>query len=564
MKQTTIYDAVIIGSGAGGSGVAYKLATAGFRVALIEKGRLIGRSEFSKDELAYCRRDIVTPNPFQEYHMVEELKNGRWEERPTYTQGWGFWNGNIVGGSSNFMSGMFHRMHPNDFKLKSLYGDIEGANVVDWPIDYETLEPYYTQCEEIIGISGAFTSHPFEPPRSTADFPQPPTKENAIVKLFDTTCQTLGIKPLVTPRAILSQNRGPRDACYYSNFCGSYGCSSGAKGSAREALILPALATGNLTLLSRTHATTLLCNKADNIHAVKVVNSDTMQSSTIYAKLFVVAAQAHESVRLLLNSANHFHPNGLSNKSGLLGKNLLFSGGGFGEGTLTKQHLSPAIFEQLMQPGLFFNRSILDWYQIEPLFGKAYKGGLIEFMFSHQNIIGRAVHEAGSQKKLLWGEPLITHLQKRFKEQKRIRFEVFNDWLPHNNCYITTSSTHKDRYGMPVGKFRIAAHPHDLVVGNHLASKATQILKKMGAINITSSISADPSPNLIAGGCRFGDNPHTSILNRYCQSHEIPNLFVTDASFMPTGGSVPYTWTIYANALRVGEHIAKLLPTLKG
>ena len=563
MKQTQIYDAVIVGSGAGGSAVAYTLAKAGYKVALLEKGRLIRRSEFSKDELAYCRREIITPNPFKEYHLVETFEDGLWQETPTYTQGWGFWNGNIVGGSSNLMSGMFHRMHPNDFKLKSIYGDIEGANVVDWPIDYQTLEPYYAQCETLIGISGHFKPHPFEPPRSTPNFPQPPTKENTIVKQFDSSCQTLGLSSLVTPRAILSQQTPTRNACYYSNFCGSYGCSSGAKGSAREALIMPALATGNLTLLSHTHVKQLLCDKADHINAAVVVDTLTQQERKVYGRLFVVAAQAHESVRLLLNSANRFHPHGLANSSGELGKNLLFSGGGFGEGALTKEGLNHADFQALMQPGLFFNRSLLDFYEMKPLLGNAYKGGLIEFMFSHQNIIGRAVREAGSQERLLWGEALSLQLQKRFKEEKRIRFELFNDWLPHDNCYVTTSKTHKDCYGMPVGKLRISGHPHDLVVGNHLAQEAVKVLEHMGASNITTQVSADPSPNLIAGGCRFGTDPRTSVLNPHCQAHDIPNLFVADAAFMPTGGSVPYTWTIYANALRIGEHMVSLLRTMK-
>jgi choline dehydrogenase-like flavoprotein len=114
---------------------------------------------------------------------------------------------------------------------------------------------------------------------------------------------------------------------------------------------------------------------------------------------------------------------------------------------------------------------------------------------------------------------------------------------------------------MPVGKIHIYGHPHDLKVANNISKKCVDILKKMGAEDIYSSISATPAQNLIAGGCRFGDNPKNSVLNRYCQSHDIPNLFVADASFMPTGGSTPYTWTIYANALRIGEYIANLLKT---
>jgi choline dehydrogenase-like flavoprotein len=327
------YDAIVIGSGAAGGTVAHQLCQAGYKVALVEKGQLIRRGEFSKDELAYCRRDIVTPSLYDEYHTIEERVDGEWKETPTYDSGWSFWNGNIVGGSSNLMSGMFHRMHPDDFRLLSKYGAIEGANIVDWPIDYSDMEPYYTLAETLIGISGKAQKHPFGPPRSTPDFPQPPTDENRVVELFDKSCKRVGVTPLVTPRAVLSRDKGDRNACYYSNFCGSYGCSSGAKSSSREALIRPALATGNLKLMSNTYVKKLQSEK-EHVTSVETVNTITGKEQTLTARIFVVAAQAHESARLLLNSANRHYPNGLGNSSGELGKNLIFSAGGSGQGVL--------------------------------------------------------------------------------------------------------------------------------------------------------------------------------------------------------------------------------------
>ena len=554
------YDAIIVGSGASGGAVAHQLCQAGYKVALLEKGRLIRRGEFSKDELAYCRRDVVTPSLFDEYHIIEEKIDGVWTETPTYESNWSFWNGNIVGGSSNLMSGMFHRMHPDDFRLLSRYGAIEGANIVDWPIGYDEMEPYYTLAETLIGISGKAQKHPFEPPRSSLDFPQPPTKENKIVKLLDKSCRALGITPLVTPRAVLSRDKGDRNACYYSNFCGSYGCSSGAKSSSREALIRPALASGNLTLMSNTQVKRLLSGR-EHVKSVEVVNTITGEERSLTARIFVVAAQAHESVRLLLNSANSYYPDGLGNSSGELGKNLIFSAGGSGQGVLRKKSLKAISFDALMERGLFINRSVLDWYAIEkddvrdkP--AEKIKGGLVEFMFEHQNNISRAVKSRYESGKLLWGKAFGEVLKKTFVEGKSIRFEVFNDWLPTDDCYVSVSKEKKDRYGMPVGKLRINAHPHDLKVASIIAKKSEMILHKMGAEDIYSSVSAVPPQNLIAGGCRFGDDPKHSVLNRYCQSHDLPNLFVADASFMPTGGSVPYTWTIYANALRIADYIA--------
>lgn len=553
------YDVVIVGSGASGGAVAYTLCKAGYKVAVLEKGRLITRDEFSKDELAYARRDIVTPNLFEEYHTIEEKVGGKWVATPTYESGWSFWNGNIVGGSSNLMSGMLHRMHPDDFRLKSKYGEIKGANVVDWPITYEELEPYYALAEELVGITGTYEKHPYGPPRSTLHFPQPPTKENAVVNLIDKSCKALDIVPLVTPRAVLSQDKGDRKACYYSNFCGSYGCSSGAKGSSREAFLKPSLATGNLTLMSNTYVKYLHADKKDKVEYAVVVDTITGKEKQISAKIFVVAAQAHESARLLLNSSNQHHPHGLANSSGELGKNLIFSAGGAGQGELHKERLKHIKFEDLMTTGLFVNRSILDWYFIDHWWDGKFKGGLVEFMFEHQNIISRANKNNEENGKLVWGKALGERLVKRFTQSKSIRFEIFNDWLPNDDCFVSLDETHKDKYGMPVGKLRVEAHPADVKVGKYIAKKCERVLEEMGAKNIYSSISSAPPQNLVAGGCRFGDDPKTSVLNKYCQAHDVPNLFVADASFMPTGGSVPYTWTIYANALRVGGHIVEWL-----
>jgi len=552
-----VYDVAVIGSGAAGGAVAYVLANGGLKVALVEKGRWMKRGDFSKDEIAYCRRDIVTPNLFEEFHVIEELHDGKWVQKPTYETGWSFWNGNIVGGSSNLMSGMFHRMHPDDFRLLERYGPIKGANIVDWPISYEDLEPYYDKIEELVGITGTFREHPLEPPRKRRDYTQPATRENRITELFDRSCRRLGLTPLVTPRAILSEARGGRNGCYYSNFCGSYGCSSGAKGSSREAFIDPALKTGNLTLIDNTFVKRLVTSSKRSVGYAEAIDSKSGRAVRIRARLFVIAAQAHESVRLLFNSANSHYPDGLANSSGELGKNLIFSAGGWGEADMDRKSLSEDMFDAMMEPGLFVNRSILDWYRLEEG-GKRIKGALVEFMFGHQNFIRRAAMSKYSDKgKLLWGRELEKILRYRFEQSKRIRFEVFNDWLPTDDCRITIDSGRKDRFGMPVGKLRIDSHPHDLKLARKVTRKAEAVLKEMGARNIVTSVSSTPPQNLIAGGCRFGNDPSKSVLNRHCQSHDIPNLFVADASFMPTGGSVPYTWTIYANAIRVADYIKK-------
>ena len=143
------------------------------------------------------------------------------------------------------MSGYFHRLKPEDFRLLSEFGPIDGANIVDWPITYDDLEPYYTKVEQIVGVSGKVVDHPFQEPRSTEDFPFLPTAEHPIARKIDTACTELGYNSIPTPRAILSQKALDRNACSYSNYCGSYGCSTDAKGSSRAALLNPAIKTGN-------------------------------------------------------------------------------------------------------------------------------------------------------------------------------------------------------------------------------------------------------------------------------------------------------------------------------
>ena len=157
------------------------------------------------------------------------------------------------------------------------------------------------------------------------------------------------------------------------------------------------------------------------------------------------------------------------------------------------------------------------------------------------------------------GKSFAEKLQHAFKESRVFTFEVFNDWLPTDQCFVSVDESVKDKWGIPVGKIRLHGHPHDLEVGKLLASKAEDVLRKMGAVDVYSNVSDAPPPNLVAGGCRFGEDPKTSVLRPDCRAHEVNNLYVSDAGFMPTGGSVPYTWTIYANAFRVADIILKRL-----
>ena len=557
----TDYDVCIIGSGAGGGPVAYTLARQGYSVVVLEKGPWFDQSDFFKDELACCRRSVYTPKLSDEQHVIEDRDDsGGWNAVPTSESGRDFWNGNCVGGSSNFMSGFFHRLKPVDFRLRSEFGPIADANIVDWPISYAELEPYYDRVEKVVGVSGRIEPHPNIEPRSSADFPYPPTREHPLSGWIDSACDALGYHALKVPRAILSQPDKGRRSCEYSGYCGSYGCSSGAKGSARAALLDPAVASGHCEVRPHAKVHRLVSDAHGRVHTAEYSDRDG-ELQRVDARIFVVACQAIETSRLLLASRGPKFPQGLGNNSGQLGRNLVFSAGGSGSGDLNYASLSEERAEQARIMGPFVNRALDDWYVIDDRDfapGRA-KGGISEFMLSHPNPINRASGARWSGDQLMWGRRLKRRLEYWMREDRSVTFEVFNDWMPVDDCLVTLDDSVTDRWGDPVARVRTGSHPQNISVGRYLAARSERVLQELGARNIQSRISDAPPPNLVAGGCRFGTDPASSVLDPDCRLHEADNVYVSDGSFMPTGGSVPYTWTIYANAFRVADRIAAAL-----
>ncbi|NJO15700.1 MAG: GMC family oxidoreductase [Thioploca sp.] len=557
------YDVCVVGSGAGGGPVALRLAQAGYRVVVLEKGPWLHESDFFKDELACCHRRVYVPDARAEPKMLEtredsEADDAPWQARVAHEAGWDFWNGTLVGGATNLMSGHFHRLKPLDFHLLSRFGPIEGANLADWPIDYAELEPYYTLVEQEIGVSGRVQAHPFQEPRSTADFPYLPTREHPLAAWIDEAGKALGVHPFPTPRAILSQAVAERGGCSYNGYCGSYGCATGAKGSSRAALLQRAVASGRCEVRPHAMAYRLETDAQGKVIAAHYFDRQG-QSRQVRARLFAVACQAIETARLLLLSIGPRHPKGLANHSDQVGRNLIFAGGGAGSGRLSFEKFG----EPLREFGPFVNRALQDWYVIDdPILGEPRKGGTIDLVEVHPAPLGRAQLLLKDGQQLVWGKALKRRLEDYFRHGRGIKIEAFCDWLPHDNCRVSLDPALKDKWGLPVARIRVDFHPRNLQIGWYLADKGAAVLRQLGAQEVVAFAVGNPPLNLQAGGCRFGRDPASSVLDPDCRAHNCENLFVTDGSFMPTGGSVPHTWTIYANALRVADRMAAQLGTV--
>ncbi len=549
----------VIGSGAGGGPVALRLAEAGRSVIVLEKGPHLGEKDFAKDEIADQRRHLFTPSLRDEPQVVETWDDdaGGWDATPTAETGWDFWNGSLVGGATNLMSGFFHRMKPDDFRLRSAFGPIEGATIADWPITYDDLEPYYDIVEREVGVSGQVVNHPFADRRSHEDFPFPPTLEHPFSAHFDAACRAMGLHPFPVPRAVLSEPAAGREACAYAGYCGGYGCATGAKGSSRAALLGRAVATGRCEVRPRAMVRCIESDEKGRAVAAEYVDEHGAVRR-VRARVFVVACQAIETARLLLLSTGPRHPHGLGNRSGIVGQNLIFSAAAAAYGDFPYAKADPAFAEALRSPLPFINRAVQDFYELrDPATGARRKGGTLDFMWIAPSPIAAAISE--TDEGAVWGWPLKERLLRYFRGGRHMKCEAFLDWLPSPDSRVTLDPEVKDRFGLPVARVRIARHPRNREVARALADEAEKILRRLGAEGIETSARGAPSTNLVGGTCRFGDDPRTSVLDRDCRAHDVENLYVTDGSFMPTGGSVPFTWTIYANAFRVAARIAETL-----
>ena len=533
-------DFVVVGSGSAGGIIAKELSENGFSVVVLEQGPFREAKDFTHDEFDVLINDGLTGGPTRDNVQTFRDDENKVAEvgvrKPaSYYEG--------VGGASVHYTGNFWRLRESDFKERSLFGGIEGTNFSDWPISYEELEPYYTKVDWEIGVSGA--PGPFDSFRSKP-YPMPPMPVKSSGVLLEKGAKSIGFHAQPAPLAILSKPHNGRPACIHCGYCMGFGCEVGAKSSSLSAMIPKAMATGNCEIRANSVVFNLETNASGRLSEVQYLDADGRQRGQ-KARAVVLSANGAETSRLLLLSASDRHPDGLANSSGFVGRNLMFN-----------SHAQvQAVFEHPLNDykGVQVTRIVHDLYEADPKRGFYGGGGFDARPFLGATPIGYALRLQNPDKPS-WGAGFKDRLAHNFTRQMSILVNATS--LPMDRNNITLDPTHKDKYGRPALRLTYKDHDDDLAIANFMRGYAEQMAEGAGALEYWSpEVSHQTGGSHLLGTCRMGNDPETSVVDRYHRSHDVPNLFICDGSSMVSSGRGQPTMTIMALAFRAAEHIAR-------
>lgn len=558
------YDVCIVGSGAGGGMTAKVLAEAGAKVLVLEAGP----SWYSESETDMFKWNYDSPRrgaSIPERHFGEfDACLGGWSlEGEPYTEAedtrWRWFRARMLGGRTHHWGRISLRFGPDDFKGRSIDGLGD-----DWPISYEDVAPYYDKVEELIGIFGTEEGIRNEPGGKYL----PPPKPRCYELLVKKACSGVNIPVIPSRLSILTQPHNGRPACHYCGQCGR-GCATNSNFSSPSVLIRPALASGNLEVVPHAMVREVLTDSEGLATGVSYVNTEDLQEYQVKSKIVILAASACSSARILLNSKSPQHPNGLANSSDAVGRYITDTPGTSVAGMIpqllnNKPHNEDGVGGMHVYVPWWLDNKKLDFqrgYHLEIWGGRGMPGygfgGGIHKYNGVDYALGIKREKGGGG----YGQQLKDDYRRFYGAI--VGFSGRGEMIARRENRCTIHPTKVDKYGIPVLHFDVKHSEQEFLQVKHMQESAREIIHSMGGTPLTPMPTKEEGYGIQApgeiihegGATRMGHDARSSVLNGYNQSHDVKNLFVTDAGPFTSQAHKNTTLTILALAWRAADYI---------
>ena len=554
-------DVCIVGVGGLGGILAKELSSAGLKVVGFERGPVPQLEDYAaRDAIKFLVRPELSEwskhEPTTTRKKAGDIARLQYRTSPL----------NVLGGALLHWTGQSSRYMPGDFKLYSneiasgnaerAGADLTGYDIIDWPLSYDDLEPYYEKFEWEFGISGAGGKNPFAG-RRNRDFPVPPLRHSAKMELFAEACRKLGYHPYDTAAGILSQPYRPpqpfdtriaeRPACVYCGHCNFYGCHVHAKSASLYTVIPVALQTGNFDLRANSKVSRILSDDSGMATGVGYFDPDGRPQEQ-RARVVILSAFVFEHVRLLLLSKTESKrfAKGLANSSGYVGRNILAHGDVRAMGAFDDY-----LINGFIGPGSAAMR-------IDDFNGNNFDHAGLGF------IRGGTIGTSGDGTPATrfdvlppdvptWGEEFKQFYTRYYTRTMDLNMQP--ETLPHRDNRVDLDPRRRDRWGLPLPRVTFDFHQNEFRLQKFMAGVGEKIMQATGASKVWSEEKG--RPNRWAGGTRMGAKPNNSVVNEYCQTHDVANLFVVGSSVFPTMAGYPPTATVAALSYRTAEYILR-------
>jgi gluconate 2-dehydrogenase alpha chain len=555
-------DVVIVGVGAAGGILAAELGKAGIKVIGLERGPRLTTADFAPhDELRYFQRQDLRPDVKRE--PVTWRPNPNVRARPLSSLAYG----NQAGGGSVHYGALSWRFHEDDFRARSHTIARYGASAIpadsslaDWPLNYADLEPFYDRAEYELGVSGKAGNlqgrkidggNVFEAPRRR-EYPLPALIADQSGVLFEAGALKLGYHPFSSPRAIISRPYQDRPSCSYCGFCQAFGCHIGAKSSILVTKLPEADATGNFKLITGAMCYHINSDNSGRVTGVSYYGPDGSEN-TIEAEFVILTPFIYDNTRLLLLSGTPKFPNGLANSSGQVGKHVM-------------AHISPRVFAAFDDRfvNIYMGPSAQK-HTIDDFNADNFDHTGLDFIRGAQISVAPAGTEAGPIGTAMsmnpppgiprWGAAYRDFFAKYFARYAGIVAQTEN--LPYSDQTIDLDPHVRDQWGLPAPRLTYDwRRPNELARYEFMMQKLEGLGRAMGATHVWRAPMGSGAPGAHhEGGTRMGSDPGTSVVNRYGQSWDIPNLFIIGSSTYPSMSGFNPTLTIQALAYMSADAI---------